>query len=125
MRYGKNRQKENIMICLTVSEQQENFVRDCLPPNGVLRNSADYFYIFSDSTRLKILCALCSMELCVGDLSYILGLNQTTISHQLKLLRDNKIVGCRRYGKIVFYRIVNQNVERTLTIGIENACPSN
>ncbi|MDE5911685.1 MAG: metalloregulator ArsR/SmtB family transcription factor [Clostridia bacterium] len=113
------------MICLTVSEQQENFVRDCLPPNGILRNSADYFYIFSDSTRLKILCALCSMELCVGDLSYILGLNQTTISHQLKLLRDNKIVGCRRYGKIVFYRIINENVERTLTIGIENACPSN
>ena len=111
------------MICLTVSQQQEDFVRDCLPPNGILRHCSDYFYIFSDSTRLKILCALCSMELCVGDLSYILGLNQTTISHQLKLLRDNKIVGCRRYGKIVFYRIVNENVERTLTIGIENACP--
>lgn len=109
------------MICLTVNEQQENFVRQCLPPNGVLRDTADYFALFSDGTRLKILCALCSMELCVGDLSYILGINQTTLSHQLKLLRDNGIVGCRRLGKIVFYRIVNQNVERTLTLGVENA----
>ena len=109
-----------LMICLTVSEQQEKYVRDCMPPNGILRGTADYFFIFSDATRLKILCALCSMELCVGDLSYILNINQTTISHQLKLLRDNQIVGCRRYGKIVFYRIINPSVEKTLTIGIDS-----
>ncbi|MDE5990582.1 MAG: metalloregulator ArsR/SmtB family transcription factor [Clostridia bacterium] len=109
------------MFCLTVNEQQEKFVRDCIPPNGVLRSTADYFFIFADSTRLKILCALCSLELCVGDLSYILNLNQTTISHQLKILRDNQIVGCRRYGKIVFYRIVDPNVEKTLTLGVESA----
>ena len=109
------------MICLTVNEQQESFVRGCVPPNGILASTADYFYIFADRTRLKILCALCSMELCVGDLSYILNLNQTTISHQLKLFRDNGIVGCRRYGKIVFYRIVNECVEKTLTLGVENA----
>ena len=109
------------MICLTVNEQQESFVRGCVPPNGILASAADYFFIFSDRTRLKILCALCSMELCVGDLSYILSLNQTTISQQLKLLRDNGIVGCRRYGKIVFYRIVNESVERAITLGVENA----
>ena len=64
-------------------------------------------------------------ELCVCDVCILLGLNQTTVSHQLKLLRDARIVADRRVGKIVFYRIVNPYVNEVMMTGVNNLNTSN
>lgn len=106
--------------CLTINNKGQEHIQSCLPPNGAMQNIAEFYGIFSDSTRLKILSALSIAELCVGDLCAILSLNQTTISHQLKLMRDAKIVGARRDGKIIFYRIINPYVNEVMLTGVNN-----
>lgn len=78
--------------CLTLTESEEQSIRSYIPPNGAVKGIADFYFIFSDSTRLKILSVLAVTELCVCDVCILLGLNQTTVSHQLKLLRDARIV---------------------------------
>lgn len=81
-------------------------VRYYLPDNAVLTELSDLFSVLSDSTRIKILSAICISEMCVGDLSEMLDMNQTTVSHQLKILRSTGIVTARRDGKndILFAR---------------------
>ncbi len=111
--------------CLTLNYNQEQSVRSYLPPNGAVEGIADFYNIFSDSTRLKILSALAVTELCVYDMCALLGLNQTTISHQLKLLRDARIVADRRVGKIIFYRIINPYVNDVMALGVDNLNTSN
>lgn len=106
--------------CLTLNPQQEQSVRTCLPPNGAVKGIADFYAVFADTTRLKLLSALAVTELCVYDLCALIGLNQTTVSHQLKLLRDANIVGFRRQGKIVYYRIVNPYVNDVMLTGVNH-----
>lgn len=74
-------------------------VRYYLPDNAVLTELSDLFSVLSDSTRIKILSAICISEMCVGDLSEMLDMNQTTVSHQLKILRSTGVVTARRDGK--------------------------
>lgn len=111
--------------CLTLTESEEQSIRSYIPPNGAVKGIADFYFIFSDSTRLKILSVLAVTELCVCDVCILLGLNQTTVSHQLKLLRDARIVADRRVGKIVFYRIVNPYVNEVMMTGVNNLNTSN
>ena len=72
-----------------------------------------------DATRNKIICALCISEMCVSDLSRILGINQTTCSHQLRLLRAADIVTQRRDGKIIYYSLKNRKIENVLLAGVD------
>ena len=78
-------------------------VRQVLPPDEVLSDLADLFKIFGDSTRIKILYALLRSELCVCDIADLLGLTQSAISHQLRVLRSSKLVKFRRDGKTLYY----------------------
>lgn len=78
-------------------------VEECAPAEDTLYSLQTLFSIFSDSTRLRIITALCVSEMCVTDIARSLSLNQTTASHQLKILRDGKIISARRQGKIIFY----------------------
>lgn len=80
-------------------------VRQVLPPDEVLSDLADLFKIFGDSTRIKILYALLRSELCVCDIADLLGLTQSAISHQLRALKNARLVKARREGKTVFYAL--------------------
>ena len=78
------------------------------------------FKTFGDSTRIKILYALFEGELCVGDLATILQLSQPAISHQLKVLKDAKLVKFRREGKVIFYSLDDDHVRSILSIGMNH-----
>ena len=102
---------------LLVDEKTANDIKYYLPQEKVLRMLADFFSIFSDETRIKILSALSVSELCVNDISNILKLNQTTVSHQLKLLKGIGAVKYRRDGKVIYYSIADKNINDCLMNG--------
>ena len=76
--------------------------------------------MFGDTTRIKILYALFESELCVGDIASILSLSQSAISHQLRILKDSKLVKFRRDGKIIFYSLDDEHVRNILAMGMEH-----
>lgn len=92
-------------------------VRYYLPDNAVLTELSDLFSGLSDSTRIKILSAICISEMCVGDLSEMLDMNQTTVSHQLKILRSTGIVTARRDGKTIYYSLANMIIPEIMRFG--------
>ena len=95
-------------------------VRQVLPPDEVLSDLADLFKIFGDSTRIKILYALLRSELCVCDIADLLGLTQSAISHQLRVLRSSKLVKFRRDGKTLYYSLADEHVCRIISQGMEH-----
>ena len=105
-----------------VSESTAALIRHYLPSNADLADMCAFFSLFSDVTRMKMISALSITELCVSDIAMILGLNQTTVSHQLKLLRDAGAVSTRREGKIIFYRIVNRHIADVMMTGAIYLC---
>lgn len=86
---------------------------------------ADFFKIFGDSTRIKILYALYQRELCVNDLVNELGMTQSAISHQLRLLRQNDIVKFKKEGQSTIYSLDDDHVAILLCKGIEHICHKN
>ena len=81
-------------------------ISDCLPTASAFQSLAEFFGALSDATRLKILSVLSASPMCVSDLSELTALNQTTVSHQLRLLTQLHIVEARRQGKVIFYSLV-------------------
>ena len=79
----------------------------------------NFFYAFSDNTRLKVIILLTIKPLCVGEISSVLDVNQTTISHQLKILKALDIVACDRVGKNIIYYIKNEGIENVLNATVE------
>ena len=95
-------------------------VRQVLPPDEVLSDLADLFKIFGDSTRIKILYALLRSELCVCDIAQLLGMTQSAISHQLRALKQSRLVKSRREGKTVFYALADDHVKTIIDQGLEH-----
>ncbi|GMO30140.1 MAG: metalloregulator ArsR/SmtB family transcription factor [Termitinemataceae bacterium] len=91
-----------------------------LPDDDVLLNLADFFKMFSDSTRVKIICALLYTELCVCDIAAILAMSKSAVSHQLRSLRQTKLVKFRRDGKIVYYSLNDDHIKTILSAGLEH-----
>ena len=81
---------------------------------------ADFLRIFGDSTRIKILMALTQKELCVCDITELLNVSQSAVSHQLRILKSEKIVKYRKDGKNVYYSLDDQHIELLLSQGIEH-----
>lgn len=81
---------------------------------------SNLYKVFSDETRLKILNALLSTELCVCDISEILNMSHSSISHQLKTLRDMKLVKTKKVGKSVYYSLIDNHIEKIIRIGVEH-----
>lgn len=104
---------------LLLDKRTQSLIEDYVPQGEILEGIVCFFSVFSDYTRVKILSALAISELCVTDLSRILDINQTTISHQLRFLRSAGIVKCVRQGKIVFYSLVNDSINDVILKGIE------
>ncbi|MGI6074879.1 MAG: ArsR/SmtB family transcription factor [Pyramidobacter sp.] len=101
------------------STRAEKAARE-LPSDARIRRLADFFKIFGDATRMKILCALKSSELCVCDLTAILGISQSAVSHQLSLLRAAHAVKTRRDGKTVYYSLDDEHVSVLVFIGLDH-----
>ena len=76
--------------------------------------------MFADSTRVKILYALFESELCVCDIAKVLGLTQSAVSHQLRILKGGKLVKYRREGKIVFYSLADDHVRSIIEMGMDH-----
>ena len=104
---------------LLLDKRTQGLIEDYVPQGEVLEGVVCFFSVFSDYTRVKILSALAISELCVTDLSRILEINQTTVSHQLRFLKSAGIVKSIRQGKIVFYSLVDETVNDVLLKGIE------
>ena len=109
---------------IRINERKKFEVQKLLPDDNSILRLALYFQSFSDETRIKILSCLSIMDMCVNDISNTLGINQTTISHQLKTLKDQGIVEYRREGKVLVYRLKTQSVSDIMMYaisGVESA----
>ncbi|MBQ8994977.1 MAG: winged helix-turn-helix transcriptional regulator [Oscillospiraceae bacterium] len=93
---------------------------ECMPNEEILYDLADLFRVFGDSTRIKIMYALFESELCVGDIAEALGMTQSSVSHQLRVLKDNKLVKFRRDGKQIIYSLDDDHVRSILSLGMEH-----
>ncbi len=91
-----------------------------MPDDETLYDLADLFRIFADSTRIKILYVLFESEMCVCDIAQLLGMTQSAISHQLRSLKQSKLVKYRREGKTVFYSLADDHVVTILAQGMEH-----
>ena len=91
-----------------------------MPPDAILYDLADLFKVFGDPTRIKSLYALFEAELCVCDMAELLGITQTAISHQLRVLKNNKLVKFRREGKNIYYSLSDDHVTRIIAQGMEH-----
>ena len=95
-------------------------VERTMPEDEILYDLAELFKIFGDSTRIKILYVLFESEMCVCDIAKLLGMTQSAISHQLRSLKQCRLVKARREGKTVFYSLADSHVRAILDQGIEH-----
>ena len=102
-----------------VHEAIVNQVNQNMPDEEVLYDLAELFKIFGDSTRIKILYVLFESEMCVCDIAQLLGMTQSAISHQLRSLKQSRLVKARREGKTVFYSLADGHVRTILDQGME------
>ncbi len=107
------------METLLLDRRTQGLIEGYVPEGELLMSLVRFFSIFADSTRLKILSALAISEMCVTDISRVLGINQTTVSHQLRFLKDAGMVCTDRHGKIIFYSLYNEIVNDVLLKGVE------
>ena len=91
-----------------------------VPSEEALYELAELFKVFGDSTRVRILYALWESEMCVCAIAEFLGMTQSAISHQLRILKQNKLVKSRREGKSVFYSLADEHVRRIIAQGREH-----
>jgi ArsR family transcriptional regulator len=95
-------------------------VKRNMPDPIALYDEADLFKLFGDSTRLGILWALSESEMCVCDLCALLKMKQPAVSHQLKNLKQSRVVKARRDGKVIYYSLDDDHIRRLLNLGIEH-----
>ena len=107
------------MITTHLNQDSELLLMESIPNSKVCTKLANFYSIFSDSTRLKIIITLLLKEMCVSDLSAILNINQTTISHQLKILKSLGTVTATRKNKFIFYKVNNKLINNIMCNGVD------
>ena len=103
-----------------VDEEIVKRVTKAMPDEDQLMDLADFFKVFADSTRIKILYVLSQAEMCVCDIANLLQMGQSAISHQLRVLKQMRLVKYRRDGKTVFYSLADSHIETILAQGMEH-----
>ncbi len=102
-------------------EEYTDQERKCgLPDEDEMFDLAELFKVFGDSTRIKILFALFETERSVGEIAELLNMTQSAVSHQLKILRQSKLVEARRDGKQIFYSLADEHVHTIIRVGREH-----
>lgn len=114
--------KQTVECCETIEVHEDllKIVEEKMPPEEELYDLAELFKIFGDSTRMKILFVLFEAEVCVCDLAQTLHMTQSAISHQLRILKQNKLVKSRREGKSIFYSLADAHVRTIINQGLEH-----
>ncbi len=109
-------EQNGVEVCefLCAHESVVAEVRAGMPDEDTLFELAEFYKAFSDSTRIRILCVLCRHEMCVCDLATLLSMNQSAISHQLRILKQARLIAARRDGKQVFYSLADDHVRELL-----------
>lgn len=103
-----------------VHPEQLAEVKRLMPDDDLLYDLSELFRVFGDSTRIRILYALFESELCVCDIANLLRLTQSAVSHQLRILKDAKLVKFRREGKSIFYSLDDDHVRSIISLGTEH-----
>ncbi len=113
---------ENIETCESeiIHEDTVKKVKATFPKDEMIFDLADFYKIFGDTTRVKILYALDKSELCVCDISALLGMSVSAVSHQLRALRESDLVRTKRDGKVIYYSLADEHVRSILECGIEH-----
>lgn len=106
--------------CEVIHKDVVDRVKQAMEDTEVLYALSDFFKVMSDSTRMRIMAALDNGEMCVCDLSEVLGMTKSAISHQLKVLKDARLVKFRREGKNVFYSLNDHHIKTIFEMGIEH-----
>ena len=95
--------------------------RAALPDSSCVEVASDLLKAVSDPTRLRILSALTFSELCVCDISAVVGVSESAVSHQLRLLREHRLVSSRKDGRVVYYQLADTHVKLLLDNAVEHA----
>lgn len=106
--------------CNIIHKDVVDEVKNKLPEEETLYDLAELFKVFGDSTRIKILCALFEEEMCVCDLSALLNVSQSAISHQLRVLKSARLVRFRRDGKIIYYSLDDEHIKHIFDEGLKH-----
>lgn len=104
--------------CEAIHEDIVKRVGSAMPPIEELYSLAEVFKVFGDSTRIRILCALFEAEMCVCDIAFLLNMTQSSISHQLRFLKQSRLVESRRDGKTIFYSLNDEHVKMIFDQGL-------
>lgn len=115
---------EDIPLCQTEHHHEESNtpIEETLPPEEQLYALADLYKVFGDSTRIKILYALFETELCVCDIAARSGMSMSAISHQLRVLKQAKLVRFRKEGRSALYALADAHVKTILGQGMDHIC---
>jgi len=113
-----NRQEIDRCNCTVIHEDIVNKVRDRMPVEENLYDLAELFKVFGDTTRIKILWALYESEMCVCDIAVLLNMTQSAISHQLRVLKEARLVKYKKEGKIVFYSLDDEHIKQIFDQGL-------
>lgn len=111
---------ENICDCEVLHEETVEDVKKDMATDEEVADISDFFRIFADSTRIKILWALRKSELCVCDIAVLISMTKSAVSHQLKVLREARLVKSRREGKVVFYSLDDDHVKMIFDKAVEH-----
>lgn len=106
--------------CGVIHEHVFEEVKEKMPEDNDIYDLSDFFKVLGDSTRAKIMWALDLHEMCVCDLSILLNMTKSAISHQLSTLKENNLVKFRREGKLVFYSLSDNHVKEIFEKGMEH-----
>lgn len=104
--------------CDVIHEDVVNQVKSNMKEDELLFDLAEFFKVLGDSTRIRIICALFQNELCVCDIANVLGMTQSAISHQLKTLKQARLIKARRDGKVMYYSLDDEHVQKIFDLGI-------
>ncbi|HYE83600.1 MAG TPA: metalloregulator ArsR/SmtB family transcription factor [Clostridia bacterium] len=104
--------------CSYIHEEVVVRVRENMPEEETLYDLAELFKVFGDTTRIKILCALFESEMCVCDIAALLCMNQSAISHQLRVLKQARLVKYRKDGKVVYYSLDDDHIKQMFDQGL-------
>ena len=103
-----------------IHEEVVELVRKKMPDEEPIYEVSELFRVFGDSTRARIICALSISELCVGDLAALLSMTQSAISHQLRILKQSRLVRSRREGKVVYYVLADEHVKELFNVAFDH-----
>ena len=111
---------ENLCEITIIHEDVVKEVKKIMPKDDEIYDLAEFFKVFADSIRMKMIYALMENELCVCDLANIVNTTQSAISHQLKILRQSKLVKFRKEGKVVYYSLDDEHISQIVKKGREH-----